>query len=83
MSRSVIWTAFGNDGAAANDDTAQCKLCMKEVKHSGNTKNLWQHYERHHKDEYNKKTDGYGKGTSVSRFKGKGYLSWSETKQYF
>ena len=54
MSRSVIWTAFGNDGAGANDDTAQCKLCMKKVKHSGNTKNLWQHYERHHKDEYKK-----------------------------
>ena len=39
--RSVIWTTFGNDGAAANDDTAQCKLCMKKVKHSGNTKNVY------------------------------------------
>jgi len=28
--RSVIWKTFGNDGAAANDDTAQCKLCMKK-----------------------------------------------------
>jgi len=27
----------------------------KNVKHSGNTKNLWQHYERRHKNEYKKR----------------------------
>ena len=50
--RSIIWTIFVNDTEAANAETAQCKLCMNKIKHSGGTKNLWQHLERHHKTEH-------------------------------
>jgi len=39
----MIWMMFVNDSAAPNAETAQCKLCMKKIMHSGGTKNLWQH----------------------------------------
>ena len=48
----MTWTMFVNDNAADNAETAQFKLCTQKIKHSGGTKNLWQHLERHHKNEH-------------------------------
>lgn len=42
--RSVVWSVF----AKVDDNNATCTVCNQDIKHCGNTQNLWQHLKRHH-----------------------------------
>jgi hypothetical protein len=40
----MVWTVI----VKLDVERASCTVCNKTTKHSGNTKHLWQHAERHH-----------------------------------
>ncbi|KAE8737688.1 hypothetical protein FOCC_FOCC016845 [Frankliniella occidentalis] len=44
--KSEVWKSF----VKIDKDNARCKLCQKVVVTSGNTRNLWKHLKRFHKD---------------------------------
>ena len=56
MPRLGVWHNNNTPGTG-KVETAQCNLCTKQNKYSNNTKNLWQHLERHHKNAYKKLMD--------------------------
>lgn len=53
MANKSVWNFFNKK----EKQMAQCKLCLKSYKTSGNTTNLWTHIKRIHPLQANEKPD--------------------------
>lgn len=62
--KSKAWAYFSKK----ENSIAQCKLCLKQVKFSGNTSNMLKHLKLHHAEQFNdNKCDPLNKNRINSR----------------